>query len=532
MILGMFGPLAVVMALFAYVQYNTHRNMLLDLAARTTTDLGDVIEDSLQHAMLTSNQTEIQIAIEDIAANPQISNLFLLNTESEVRATASPEMLGRQFSTQDVGCAACHVPGMPHINQFSAIITLPDAGRVLRNCNPIENHAACYQCHDPAQSYNGVLITDLSLAEIEQHAETDLQRTLILLGGALLLGVVLLGVTMERLVIKPVGRLIRSIRDFDQGELGRRVQIDSGDEIGELAQAFNRMVDGLEQKARLEEKVRERTAELEVLYAELQAKEALREQLLKQVINAQEEERKRIARELHDELAQALTGLLMSLDTAESVLGLDTSATPSTELGARLSTGLNAVPGQLARTRDITRQALQQTRNLIFDLRPMLLDDLGLVPAIREYAESRLKSAGLVVAIRSEGEQRRLAPEMETALFRIAQEAMNNIVKHAAATHVTINLTWQPDELILKVADNGRGFDLEAVMNRRDVTRGMGLLGMRERATLLGGTLDIHSEPGQGTQVLARLMIDDWSLSGSGPIINHQSGEGEDRCHR
>lgn len=489
MMLGVLGPLAIVLALFAYVQNNLHRSMLLDVATRTATNLGGVVEGSLQHAMLMQNRAEIQASIDNIAANPQVRNLFLLNTESEVRASASQQLIGRRFSKTDVGCAVCHTPGAPQEHQFSAVLTLPDAGRVLRNCNPIENREACYGCHEPAQPYNGVLITDLSLAEIEQRAGGDLQRTLLLLGSAFLLGAALLGVTMERSVIEPLGQLTETIRDFDRGDLGRRVRIRSSDEVGELAEAFNRMADGLEERARLEQKVRERTAELQILYDELQQKEAMREQLLKQVINAQEEERKRIARELHDELAQALIGLLMSLDVAEDVLEPE----------------LEVVHRQLARTRDITQRALQQTRGLILDLRPTMLDDLGLVPAIRWYVESHLEAAGILITVRTDGEQRRLPPETETALFRITQEAINNVVKHAQATRVTIDLTWKPDEVIVKIEDNGRGFEPEAVMDRGDETRGIGLLGMKERATLLGGTLDILSEPGAGTRVIARL---------------------------
>lgn len=489
MMVGVLGPLAIVLALFAYVQSNLHRGMLLDVATRTATDLGNVIEGSLQHAMLTENRTEIQISIDNITANAQVTNLMLLNTESEVQAAGSQELLGRQFTKADVGCASCHASGEQHVGQRSIVLTLPDAGRVLRNCNPIENTETCYQCHDPTQPYNGILITDLNLAELEQHVAGDVERTLLLLSGALLLGAVLLGVTMERAVIEPLGRLTQVIRDFDRGDLSRRVHIDSGDEVGELAEAFNRMADGLEIKAKLEQKVRERTAELQVLYEELQEKEALREQLLKQVINAQEEERKRVARELHDELAQTLTGLLMSLDTAEDVLGPE----------------LGVVQGQLSHTRDITQRALEQTRGLILDLRPTMLDDLGLLPAIRWYVESHLEAAGILVTVRTEGEQRRLSPQTETALFRITQEAINNVVKHAQANRVNIALTWKPDEVIVRIVDNGRGFEPDAMVDRRDEARGMGLLGMKERASLLGGQLDIVSELGQGTLVVARL---------------------------
>lgn len=491
MLLGMLGPLVVVVGLFAYLQYELHRRMLVDIAERTAIDMSHIVESSLQHALLAQDESEVRAMIDSVATNPQIVNLFLLNSESEVQASATPDLLGRRFAKTDVGCAVCHTSEAAHGDRFSTILDLPEVGRTLRACDPIENQAACYACHDPAQPFNGVLIMDLSLAEVDEHAQADLQRMLLLLGGALLLGAILLGVTMERSVIEPVGKLTRAIRDFDQGDLSRRAPIESHDEIGELAAAFNRMADGLEEKAKLEQKVRERTAELQALYEELQQKEAVREQLLKQVINAQEEERKRVARELHDELAQTLSGLLMSLDAAENVLGSE----------------LDPVHRQLVRTRDITQQALEQTRHLILDLRPTILDDLGLVPAIRWYAETHLKGAGILISFHSEGDERRLSPEIETALFRIAQEAINNITRHAQATRANINLIWNPDELVITIRDNGRGFDRERVMNRRDGTQGMGLLGMQERATLLGGRLEISSIPGKGTRVVARVPI-------------------------
>jgi signal transduction histidine kinase len=462
---------------------------MLEVATETATAVGNVVEGSLQHAMLRQNRAEIQAGIASIAEDPQIANLFLLNPQSRVTAATTAQSIGRQFTLADDGCRECHAAGSPHQHQFSVIINVADVGRVLRNCNPVENRESCHQCHDPAQPYTGVLITDLGLTEIEEHAARDLRRTLLLLASTLVAGAVLLGLSMERAIADPVGQLTQAIRDFDQGNLGRRAGVRSDDEIGEMAQAFNRMADGLEQKAILEEKVRERTQELQALYSELQEKEALREQLLKQVINAQEDERKRVARELHDELAQTLTSLLMSLDATEGVLEPE----------------LESVRRQLARTRDITQRALQQTRGLILDLRPTMLDDLGLVSAIRWYVEHRLESSDLVATVKTRGEQRRLPSQTETALFRITQEAVNNIAKHAAATRANIELIWESGSVIVKISDDGQGFDPDTAMDRRDEAQGMGLLGMKERATLLGGSLDILSEPGEGTMVVVKL---------------------------
>ncbi len=484
-LLGVLLPLALILGAFAYFQYITHRKMMLTMAAQTATNLGNVIESSLAEAMLAQDLPVIQKTIDNVAANSQVRNLILLNTQSEIRAALGGRDVGRKLNITSEGCKVCHASGVAHSTKYSVVLMLPGEGRVLRNCNPIENRPACYGCHDPANRYNGVLITDLSLESIDQHLRQDLQQTLLSVGGALLLGAIMLGTIMNWLVIGRLGRLTSLVRAFAQGDMSRRAEIRSGDELEELAEAFNRMADGVEEKVRLERQIRQRTAELERLYEALQEKEAIRAQLLKQVIHAQEAERKRVARQLHDELAQSLTGLLMSLDTAEEVLGPE----------------LQHVRDQLARTREITTRALEQTRHLILDLRPTMLDDLGLVPAIRWYAETHLKPTGALVVFRAEGRQQRLRPELETALFRIAQEAINNVVKHAHAREVRIRLIWELQQVVLEVEDDGQGFDMENLYARRHTGAGMGLLGMQERAEMLGGRLEISSQPGQGTRI-------------------------------
>ncbi|RME48299.1 MAG: sensor histidine kinase [Chloroflexi bacterium] len=219
--------------------------------------------------------------------------------------------------------------------------------------------------------------------------------------------------------------------------------------------------------------------------AEAQRRETFRRRLLDQVMAAQEEERKRIARELHDELAQSLTVLIRDLETL-------TGAAPAGPAGLQ---------EQIRETRALALRILGQTRRLIFDLRPTALDDLGLLPAIRRYAQHRLEPAGIQLHMDVAGEVRRLPPQVETAVFRIAQEAITNVVRHANASQVHVRLCFAPDSVALTVADNGAGFDPDAVLAGPSSTRCMGLLGMRERAELLGGHLDIESQAGAGTTV-------------------------------
>jgi signal transduction histidine kinase len=237
-----------------------------------------------------------------------------------------------------------------------------------------------------------------------------------------------------------------------------------------------------EGKEDLERKVQERTRELEILYHELQIKEGMRGELLKKVITAQEEERKRIARELHDETSQALSALLLSIET-----------------------GFRAAPEYVKKPLDqvkaMANRILDDVHRLIFDLRPSILDDLGLAAAVRWSGESRLESMGVDFSFEVIGSERRLTPEIETTLFRIAQEAISNIVRHAEAEAVLIKIEFGDEVIRLLIEDDGKGFDAGEAVGSVQGTRGIGLLGLNERAALLDGTVRIHSEPGKGTRV-------------------------------
>lgn len=221
-------------------------------------------------------------------------------------------------------------------------------------------------------------------------------------------------------------------------------------------------------------------AERARLYEEVRQKEALRGHLLEKVISAHEDERRRIARELHDDAGQALTALILNLEVAEQ------SQTPlPTE--------------RLARLRKIAEDTLAELRRMIYDLRPSILDDLGLAAALRWYAKETIEPQGVQVAVRISGLANRLPSHVETALFRIAQEALTNVLKHAGATHASVDLIERNGRVEMVITDDGRGFDLGSIRTNRE--GGMGLLGMRERAELLGGTLRVRTAPGGGTRL-------------------------------
>jgi PAS domain S-box-containing protein len=225
------------------------------------------------------------------------------------------------------------------------------------------------------------------------------------------------------------------------------------------------------------------------LYAEVQHKEHLRGELLKKVITAQEEERKRIARELHDDTSQALTALLYA-----------------TEQGVDMS-DLAEVKGVLGGMRDLAVRTLDGVHKLIFDLRPTMLDHLGLVPALRWLAQSRLEPAGIRVVIEEQSVPRRLPTEIETALFRVVQEAITNIARHAAARNVHISFHFDDQAAIVDIKDDGIGFDMVELALSPDSGRGLGLMGMQERIEVLNGEMEIITAPGYGTQAHIRVPI-------------------------
>ncbi|MBI4319636.1 MAG: GAF domain-containing protein [Chloroflexi bacterium] len=221
------------------------------------------------------------------------------------------------------------------------------------------------------------------------------------------------------------------------------------------------------------------------LYDEVQQKEVLRGQLLAKVITAQEDERHRIARELHDESAQALTALMMSLEAVEKGIP-DISEAQRERLG---------------HAKALTERALGDVRRMIWDLRPIVLDDLGLGSAVRWYAQQRLEAQDVRVDVSISGLQERLPARLETELYRILQEAITNVAKHAHTTQARIRLRRAGDWLSASVEDEGCGFRDDRTGPVAQAGCGMGLLGMRERVELLGGKFTIRSSPGKGTRI-------------------------------
>jgi signal transduction histidine kinase len=248
------------------------------------------------------------------------------------------------------------------------------------------------------------------------------------------------------------------------------------------------------ENARLYEEVRTARDRLQSWSLELEARVAERtheiqrysQELTTRVLQAQEEERKRIARELHDETAQSLSSLLISLDVLEPLIP---------------TTGDESLRAGFDRIRTVAKRTLDETRALSHALRPTILDDFGLIAAIHWFADEFTQNFKVPVAVEIDPKApKRLAPELELSLFRIVQETLNNSGKYAQASQIHVKLNFPDHAAQLIVEDDGTGFNPEEVAGP---TRqgGLGLYGMRERATLVGAELKIESEPGKGTKV-------------------------------
>ncbi len=204
------------------------------------------------------------------------------------------------------------------------------------------------------------------------------------------------------------------------------------------------------------------------------------------IILAQEEERKRIAREIHDGLAQNMANMVLRTEITERMLAKE---------------AYNAVRNELSDLKLSVRSGIEEVRKIIFNLRPMALDDLGLVPTLRKFVQDYEEKAKIRTKFEMVGKEIRLPSGMEVAIYRLVQETFSNVHKHAQATHVTLELTFQQQMVKLTVSDNGMGFSTENIDKKIANGTHYGLMGMRERVELLEGRMDIESTVGVGTKV-------------------------------
>jgi signal transduction histidine kinase len=406
-------------------------------------------------ALLTNDMYGLQIHLNEVAqTNEGLRYIVVLDWRGAIRASTFPGAL-------PAGLREAHTiqRGEPH----SLLELSTSEGPILDVAYPLHEG-------DP-----GFIRVGIARGPLEQQLNR-LSLTLFGLTGVVLVIGAGLSYLFATLLTRPLTRLAEAARALGRGQPSSQQELYSHPEVGQVAVAFD------------------------VMTHQLKEKEEERSQLLAKVIAAQEDERKRIARELHDEAGQLLTSLLLGITHLEQSLANPRLQEQASDLRSR------------------TTEALEMMKDMALELRPSTLDDLGLVAALDRYAGDFGRKFAIDVDFQTLGfESVRLDPQTETALYRIVQEALTNVARHSQAKHASVLLERHDDRAVVVVEDDGRGFDVEMVRTAALPSRKLGLLGIEERAALVGGTLTIESRPRAGTAVFVDV-----------PLARERNGHGSD----
>jgi len=480
--LGFLVPLILLLGVFSTVQYlrhqQAHERALALLAGQTS----QAIESSLRNEMRSRNLVGLQSTVDAIGQGDAIRAVSVLDLTGRVTLAADRDSLGQVLDNSDPTCQPCHkLPGEERPS--SVIVELASGERIFRSMNPIENLPECQSCHDPAQRLNGLLLIDISMDLLRDPLSVDLREHFLWPMATIAAVLLSANFVIGRLVIRPLQNTAQALGRFGGGTRDLQLRVESPDEVGRLREAFNLMA----RRIQVEEQ------ENRELATSLQEQAVAREQLLNSLMTAQEEERRRVARDLHDELGQDLAGTAMQLEAIERAWPNDPQ---------------RALPA-LHQARALLASATERAYDVILSLRPSVLDDLGLAAAIRSHAERVLQGTATRFALEADNLEQRLPPEIETAVFRSVQEALGNAVRHGRASDISVVLDLRDGILQVLVADDGVGFDVQSLTRAgggREV-HGLGLLGMQERVSPWGGQVQVDSEPGRGTRLSIRVPL-------------------------
>lgn len=388
--------------------------------------------------------------------------------------------------TAVLGVGADEHPGQPsrHYAAIAGLVAEHRAAALLHQPEPGAGFDPHVMAVVPVGSSPFYIVLEQPV-DVALALPLQLRERLILLALLGFVVALVLAWVTTRHVVKPTEELTLAAERMALGDLASPIDVTAQDEIGQLAESLEAMRLRLKEA---HEAIEQTNSELEARVAERTAR---LEQLLRRTISAQEEERHRLARELHDETAQTLAALAIAIDRARDAL--DGSGTQAAE--------------QIRAAREIAGRLLAETRRLILGLRPAVLDDLGLIPAIRWQCEISLAERGVETTFEADPPDARLPSHLEVTLFRIVQEAVSNIARHADARHARVRLTFRDGVATAVIADDGRGFDVGRLTRSGDRDASVGLLGMQERVSLLNGQMEIRSAEGSGTEIVVQVPI-------------------------
>ncbi len=331
--------------------------------------------------------------------------------------------------------------------------------------------------------------TELFISEQYRHALVVIAVTSV----AVLILTVAVFYFLVRSVLGPVNILVQGTQQIASGNMDVRLDINSGDEFELLAREFTSMakkLDGFHQE--LDSKVQERTRELVRANEELKRAEEQIHNLSRQLLAVQESERQQISLYLHDDVAQNLSSLKIACDSL--LMDVTQGRVPDNE--------------EIRNWRELLDHCIKTVRELSYNLRPPCLEQIGLASALSDYCRDFSRKTGISALFHGAGVED-LELEFETAIniYRLVQEALNNVMKHSGATVVRVGLVASYPDIILTVEDNGQGFDPEDGYRKALNNKCLGLLGMKERVRTICGTLRLHSAPGHGTKITVRFPV-------------------------
>ena len=458
-------PMILIMPLLFYIQYNRERAELENLVEANAIHLADIMLGSLNHAMLMNDNGMIVSILDEIGKDQSIEEIWIVASDSNVFTSTNPSKIGLKLDLKMAGCIECH--------QYSAA-ERPQTMHLwldksfLRVSRPIPNAPNCQACHPSSQTHLGVLLIDLSTAEIERDLQAGMLYNIVLSIVSVLCLILLAYLLIQWLIVRRVEVIHTALIRLGQRDFSTRItpRWHTRDEITQLADHFNDMA-----------------ASFEVLQSEHDQKNRVRAQAII-------DEHERIARELHDGVAQFLGYLSTKIGATRLALKNEKA---------------DIADGNLEHVEQAIREQSVEVRSVIIGLKMAGNVDRGFSNNVREFIDqcNRLDDLELKLEISSAADALKMEVEEELQLFRILQEAVSNIRKHSLASVASVRLEKNATQLIMTIFDNGVGFDpVEAGVERGGH---FGLRIMFERAREIDAHIEIKSNPGSGTQVIVTM---------------------------
>ena len=468
---------------------NTDLMLLIDARGVLLADVGDStffganssafpgVEEGLNgaewHGIWSYRDRLYKIILMPIVLERQLLGLLVLGDLLDAAAAAEVrEFTGKDvlilYASEGAGYSR-ERSGSPPISQEELIalgpfLKRPEGMDGIRFSTPFRTvlgEKECLALVLPLGGGAGRIVLFRALDEVESKVGV-LRLYIMAIGGISIVLALVLSAWLSAKLSRPVRELRDVAEQFGAGRLEKRVGIHSGDELGQLAQSFNMMADNLD-----------------FAYRELS-------RFSRRTVQLQEEERRRVARELHDGVNQLLAVVGFGLESIEKkLLRRDESAVP-----------------EIDKTKELLDEVIQEVRNISYNLRPSVLDDLGLMAAVRSLCDEFANRTQIRVEMETAILPENIPKELEITVYRILQEALNNIEKHAEATLVKLHFAQENARIAIKINDNGKGFD---VFLGGGESGGAGLNNMKERAALVDGVLKLRSIPHFGTEVLLEL---------------------------